>query len=276
MDDLNQIGAAHWTDRSRAWTATAATGLSTDDSFNRMIVEHAGIGPGERILDIGSGTGDPAITIGVALDGEGSVTACDLTPAMLETARKRADTVGIANMHFVAADMAALPYPADSFDAVTCRFGLMFPSDRIAAAKEALRVLRPGGRVAYVVWGPYEENPPFFVLKRAVLAVSGGTEGPPPQRHSLGRPGQLSGILAAAGFADIEERELRYRRPVEDLDDYIDRGLRRGYPDMIADMDSAARLALLARLREAFEPWRDGGIVYMPNCARLGMGRKAG
>ena len=274
MDDTNQVGLAHWKDRSTAWLATAATGLSTDDTFNKMIIEHAGIRPGERVLDLGSGTGDPAITIGLALEGSGAITACDLTPDMLTKTRERAQTVGIPNMDFASADMMALPFADGSFDCVTCRFGLMFPPDRIAAAREALRVLRPGGRVAYVVWGPYDENPPFFVLRRAVAAANGRDEGPPPQRHSLGQPGQLTEILDAAGFAEVEERELRYKRPVEDLDDYIDRGLRRGYPEMLDALDVAGRAALMDTLRRAFAPYREDGMVRMPNYARLGLGRK--
>ena len=274
MEDRNQVGADHWRDRSASWTATAATGLSSDDTFNRMIIENAGIRPGERVLDLGSGTGDPAITIGLSLGDAGSVTACDLTPAMLAKARERAANVGLERIDFVAADMSALPFADDSFDCVTCRFGLMFPADRIAAAREARRVLRPGGRVAYLVWGPYAENPPFFVIRRTLAAALGEAEGPPPHRHSLGQPGQLTEILTAAGFARVEERELRYKRPVDDLDDYIDRAIRRGYADSVDRLDEAQRRDLLQKLRDAFEPYREDGLVRMPNHGRLGLGWK--
>lgn len=274
MEDQNQVGQAHWKDRSASWTATAAQGLSTDDSFNQMIIEHAGIGPGDRVLDIGSGTGDPAISIGLALQGKGSITACDLTPEMLVKARDRSVNVGIEVMDFTTADMSALPFADASFDCITCRFGLMFPEDRVAAAREAQRVLAPGGRIAYVVWGPYEENPPFFVLKRALAEALGLEEGPPPHRHSLGQPGQLVEILDAAGFAETEERELRYKRPVDDLDDYIGRALRRGYADTVDRLDETARATLMEKLRAAFEPYRENGMVRMPNYARAGLGRK--
>lgn len=275
MDDQNQLGAAHWRGRSAGWTATAATGLSTDDTFNRMIIENAALRPGERVLDLGSGTGDPAISIGLMLGDAGRISACDLTFEMLSHTRLRAANVGIDRMDFAAADMMALPYADESFDAVTCRFGLMFPADRIAAAAEALRVLRPGGRAAYVVWGPYEENPPFFVLRRAMAAVLGREEGPPPQRHCLGAPGLVAEILEAAGFAEVEERELRYRRRVDDLDDYIDRGLRRGYIEILDRLTPAEQAELVAELRETFEPWREDGTVLMPNSARLGLGYRA-
>lgn len=274
MSDQNQVGLSHWTDRSRGWTATAAEGRSTDDTFNRMMIEAAGIAPGRDVLDLCSGTGDPAISIGLALEGSGSVTACDLTPAMLGKARERSVNVGIANMRFAAAEMTALPFRNESFDVVTCRFGLMFPADRVAAAAEALRILRPGGRAAWLVWGPYEENPPFYVLRRGVARAHGRDEGPPPQRHCLGGGGEVAAILTAAGYQGVIESELRYDREVADIADYIDRGLRRGYADEVAALGEAARAALYDDLRRDFEPWRDGAVWRLPNFAVLGIGRK--
>ena len=61
MEDQNQVGRDHWKGRSSSWTATAAQGLSTDDTLNQMLIELTGIAPGERVLDLGSGTGDPTI-----------------------------------------------------------------------------------------------------------------------------------------------------------------------------------------------------------------------
>jgi len=276
MEDQNQVGRGHWQGRSTGWTATAAQGLSTDDTLNQFLINHAAIKSGERILDLGSGTGDPAISIGVALGGTGSITACDLTPDMLATARNRSVNVGLEVLDFAAADMSALTFADSSFDCITCRFGLMFPADRVAAAKEALRVLRPGGRVAYMVWGPYEENPPFFVIRRALAQALGQEEGQVPHRHSLGSPGQLEEILDAAGFERTEEREARYRRPVDDLDDYINRALIRGYKEIVETLDDSAREELMEKLRAAFDPYREGDTVFMPNYARIGIGWKAG
>lgn len=275
MEDQNQVGRDHWKGRSTSWTATAAQGLSTDDTLNQMLIELAGITPGERVLDLGSGTGDPAISIGLALGESGAITACDLTPEMLAKARERSVNVGLDTMSFAAADMTALTFADNTFDCVTCRFGLMFPEDKVAAAREALRVLQPGGRVGYIVWGPYAENPPFFVIRRAIAKAMGQQEGAVPHRHSLGQSGLLSDILSTAGLENVEEREMRYKRPVDDLDDYINRALIRGYSETVDQLDDAGRDALMDTLRAAFEPYREAGKVMMPNSARLGLGWKA-
>jgi SAM-dependent methyltransferase len=262
----------HWNRRSAAWTATATRGKSGDDAFNRMLIDEAAIRPGERVLDLACGTGDPAISIALSMQGRGRLTACDLTPAMLAAARERAVSLELTAMDFVAADMCALPFAEGSFDCVTCRFGLMFPDDKVAAAREALRALRPGGRVAYMVWGPYDENPPFHVIRRTVAAFFGEDEGEPPHRHSMGTPGRIESVLDAAGFRRAGERELRYRRPVENLDSYITRGLQRGYPEKLAALDADGLARLKAALEQAFAPFREGAVVYMPNYARLGLG----
>ena len=275
IDDQNQVGSDHWKNRSAGWVATAAKGLSTDDTLNQRLIEHLNIRPCEQVLDLGSGTGDPAISIGLALKGAGTITACDLTPEMLMTARSRAGNVGLSVMNFAAADMASLTFANNSFDCVTCRFGLMFPEDKVAAAREARRVLKPGGRIGYMVWGPYDENPPFFVIRRAIASAFGEEEGPVPHRHSLSVPGLLTDILDAAGLARVEEREVRYKRPVDDLDDYINRALIRGYAETVKKLTDPERYDLMDTLRAAFEPYREGGKVLMLNSARLGIGWKA-
>jgi hypothetical protein len=84
----------------------------------------------------------------------------------------------------------------------------------------------------------------------------------------------LTNIMDAAGYDDREEWEIRYKRPVDDLNDYINRALVRGYADIVSKLDDDVRVDLMENLRSAFEPYREDGKVMMPNYARLGIGWK--
>ncbi|MCH8917017.1 MAG: class I SAM-dependent methyltransferase [Proteobacteria bacterium] len=239
-----------------------------------MIIAEAGIKPGETVLDIASGTGNPAVSIALAMEGAGSVTCTDLTPRMLEAARKRAENLELSVMHFVGADMAALPFAENTFDCATCRFGLMFPGDKVAAVGEARRVLKPGGRAAYLVWGAYGENPAFHVPRRAAAAFFGEAEGPVADRHSMGAPGTLAAILDGAGFERTEERELRYKRRVEDPDNYVTARLKRGLAKRVEGMAPVEFDAIKKAVMDAWAPFFEDGILFVPNYARLGIGWK--
>ena len=109
------------------------------------------------VLDVASGTGEPGLTIATMLRG-GIVVATDLAEGMLEVARENAARRGIKNFEIVAADVSELPFPDNSFDSISCRFGFMFFPDMLLAAKEMVRVLKPGGRIATAVWNVPEKN----------------------------------------------------------------------------------------------------------------------
>ncbi|MDX1485864.1 MAG: class I SAM-dependent methyltransferase [Alphaproteobacteria bacterium] len=263
-----------WAERSKVWARTSVAGRSQDDTFNQMIIAEAAIAPGEAVLDIASGTGNPAVSIALSLEGAGSVTCTDLTPRMLEAARTRAQNLELSVMRFVAADMSALPFAEASFDCATCRFGLMFPDDKVAAAEEARRVLKPGGRAAYMVWGSYEENPAFHVPRRAAAAYFGEPEPPAADRHSMSAPGTLKDILDGAGFVRTEERELRYNNRQEDPAAYVTNGLKRSFAKQVEAMSEAELDDFRSAVLEAWAPFIEDGVLLVPNYARLGLGWK--
>lgn len=271
---MSEMGRDAWQQRSESWVASAAPGVSQDDSFNQMIIAAAAIRPGERVLDTASGTGNPAVSIALSMAGQGSVIGSDFTFPMLQAARQRARALSLDIMDFACCDMTALPFPDDTFDCVTCRFGLMSVGDKAAAAAEALRVLKPGGRAAYVVWGPYEENPPFYVPRRAAARFFGEAEGPSPERHSMGTPGTVKSILDRVGFQRAEERELRYRNVVADPVDYVTKGLKRSFGEKVARLSADRFAALVRAVLDGWSPFIEDGVLYGPNYARLGIGWK--
>jgi SAM-dependent methyltransferase len=165
--------------------------------------------PGMNVLDVASGTGEPAITIASRIGPDGHVTASDLSADLLEIAAQRARQRGFKHLSTQQADAQSLPFPDDSFDLATSRFGAMFFPDTQRAFRELLRVLKPGARACFAVWGPNEQ--PYFsssvgVVHRHVGGLLITPDAPDPFRFA--EAGTLSGALNTAGFANVHE-EMR-------------------------------------------------------------------
>ena len=139
------------------------------------LVEFAGIRDGEAVLDVACGTGVVAIT---AARRGARVRGLDLSPALLEDARRNAAVIN-AEIEFLEGDAEELPYADASFDVVLSQFGHMFaPRPEIALA-EMLRVLKPGGRIAFSTWPPELMIGRMFALTAAYLPPPAGAAPPP-------------------------------------------------------------------------------------------------
>lgn len=198
----NSFGRVNASERWRK--PSAAMGRAMTDA----LVAEARLGPGMRVLDIACGTGEPAITIGTALQSTGgTVVGADISPEPLKIAGQRARERGLTNVEFTPADVHQLPFPDSGFDRVTCRLGVMFFADAARALREIHRVLRSGGRVSLLAWGPLEQ--PYFdatigMVIRTVPDLSLPLSGT--SMFKFGAAGMLSSALRDAGFADTEER----------------------------------------------------------------------
>jgi hypothetical protein len=123
-----------------------------------LVVERAGAGPGESLLDVATGSGNVAIPAAAA---GASVTGLDLTPELLEVARRRAADAGV-EVRFVEGDAEELPFENSSFDRVTSCFGVMFAPRQELAAGELARVARAGARIVFTAWTPEGLNGRMF------------------------------------------------------------------------------------------------------------------
>jgi ubiquinone/menaquinone biosynthesis C-methylase UbiE len=185
------------------WKAkSAAMGQAVTDAF----VEYAHPKPGMNVIDLASGTGEPAISLAMRVAPAGAVTAVDQSSELLEIAAGRARDKNLQNFTTLQTDAHRLPFPDHNFDLATSRFGIMFFSNVNQALAEWRRVLKPGARACFAAWGPIEQ--PYWqctmqVIHRHVggpLLPDGESD---PFRFST--PGSLSKVLKAAGFHDVEE-----------------------------------------------------------------------
>lgn len=199
---------ADWSTRARAmasekWRQQSAV---MGSELTGAVVEAARPRPGMRVLDVASGTGEPALSLAEKVGPGGHVTATDVSETSLAIAERRAQKRGLANLTFRSADVHQLPFPDASFDLVTSRCGVMFFADLPRALAELRRVLNPDGRVAMLAWGPFEQ-PYFAATAGTVLKMVPGAELPGSVRtmFRFGRQGLLAAALTQAGFRQVEE-----------------------------------------------------------------------
>lgn len=242
--------AADWTDQADVMAAQA-------DKYNRPLVDAADIRPGHAVLDLASGAGEPAFTARAATGDAGTVVATDLVPEMMAGLNARNHDQGLLPL---AADMQRLPFKSHAFDRALCRFGIMFVPDPGAAMTDVARVLKPGGRAAFMVWGPRAEQTLFSTLSAAVADVYGIE----PDHHHFqifrfGARGSLASVFESAGFSAVTEEEHRFNT-LAPLDKPFWRPqVAMGFGHIVRDRDAAAHAAIDQAMHRRLESFREDG-----------------
>src|SRR5262245_41492176 len=235
--------------------------------------------PGQRILDVGCGQGDPAIAFAQLVAPRGSVLGIDISPRMLAIARLRARNRRVTNVRFRTADLLRARLPARRYDGVFSRFGLMFAAD-IPRALAALRAaLKPGGRAAFAVWGPLARNPWSQLNTDLTRAFSDQPPLPPeagPHPLRLGRPGLLARLLRGAGFRRVTTVGVRTSLVLGSQEEFL--RLYLGLPNPLRDLylsrSSRDRARMRTRLLRSIRRFRSGPHIRIPEFAWVVSGRR--
>ncbi len=273
MSDRNNAGDINWNERARFWRQAAPAGLSTNDEPNQLLIDRAGIGPGDRVLDLACGAGEPAISIAVAVGDGGHVVALDASEGMLEGLRKRADSLDLGQIETHLGTLDDLPFEDGSFDAVTCRFGLMFAKDPAATVAAIRRVLKPGKRAAIMVHGPPDLNGLYTTVQGAVLDHFGEQDdGRATRRFKFSGEGELRALFQGAGFQDVTE-EFISKPDIRQADEpFWDTLLMRVFGTQVSGMEDGERAALDQRIAAAFAPYRKGARIELNSSERMASG----
>jgi ubiquinone/menaquinone biosynthesis C-methylase UbiE len=140
------------------WVTHQARFDSVISPYHTELLAAAAPAPGERVLDIGCGNGLTSRDAARAVGERGEVLGVDLSGPMLGLARRLAKDEGLGNVRFEQADAQVYPFPPAGYDLVMSRYGVMFFNDPVAAFSNIATGVRPGGRLAMVVWGPVPDN----------------------------------------------------------------------------------------------------------------------
>jgi len=210
--DANEV-VASWETSSEYWNKYQGTIETMFAPLTRTLVASSEIQPGQSILDIGGGSGEPSLTLSAIVGESGRVAYTDPAAGMVQTARNEAERRGLSNITFHQSPAERLSFPDNEFDTVLGRLSAMFFADPKSALGEMLRVTKPGGRIVLLVWGPREANPFFSeisdVLNQFVPAEPEDEDAPTAFRFA--RLGKLAQVFLDAGAIEVNEEPLSFR-----------------------------------------------------------------
>lgn len=206
-DSYKQGQVQQWDSVADGWEKWWPTFEKSTQNVSQCLIDLAEIKQSQKVLDIATGIGEPSVTIAQHVGSEGQVVAIDQSSQMLGIASKRVEALGIKNIEFQEIDAEALDFPNDFFDAITCRWGLMFLPDISATIESLYRMLKRKGRFATAIWD-VPENIPFFNIAVMRLRQMFDIPLPPPQAPTLSglAEGKIEDLLREQGFTNIETK----------------------------------------------------------------------
>lgn len=214
--------AKNWDNVAQGWQKWWKVFEKGGQKVSDKLVELADIRPGQKVLDIATGIGEPAMTAARIVGTKGYVTATDISKEMLAIGKERAKHEGLKNMEFRQVDVEEGNLPLSTFDAVICRWGLMFLPNPTLALKNIERTLVPGGRFAAAVWAESTKVPqlnlPMTVVKQELRLPSLLERGPDP--FSLSDLNKLRSLLQV-GFSDVRIEKIQVTFEFDSAEDFV-------------------------------------------------------
>jgi ubiquinone/menaquinone biosynthesis C-methylase UbiE len=211
LDIWDQMAAGWEDDRRWVWESSRVVGEWLVDALDPQ--------PGETVLELACGVGDTGLAAAAPLGASGRLISTDFSAEMVAAARRRADELGVSNVEFRTMDAGRMDLDDDSVDGVLCRWGYMLMADPAAALTETRRVLRPGGRLAFSVWGDPAANPWASVPAQAIYQHTGQTPPDPlaPGIFAMASENRTRELLSEAGLTpqrvELVEMEWAFDSP---------------------------------------------------------------
>lgn len=235
--------------------------------------------PGETVLEIAAGPGDTGFLAAERIGPSGRLISSDLVPGMVAAAERRAAELSLTNVDFRALDAETLDMPDQSVDGVLCRWGYMLVAEPAVAFAETRRVLEPGGRAAFAVWGTADENPWASAIGR-VLVAGGWMERPNPDAPGpfrLADPEHVRRLAQDAGLELVVQEDVPLTWRYGSVDEYwaVSRDLSRTLSTALEPMSEKEVQKVYADANKALETYRSGDGLAVPALSRVALARRA-
>lgn len=248
--------------------------LDFAEATQRML-EAAGLVPGNHVLDIAAGTGDQSILAARRVEPGGSVLATDISAEMLTITAHVAKLEGLTAITTRVMDAQQLDLPDNAFDAVICRLALMLIPNLKSALREIRRVLKPGGKLAALVWSAPENNP-LFSLPLAIVSnyARGASSSQFPDPFALSDPRIFERELTGAGFSGIITHALPFQSHYASLDAFLQSTASRLTAGVMGQLGKPEQQRLLEEVRQALSQFEGSHGLVAPAEFLLGVGSK--
>ncbi len=278
-EEIRERERRTWGQVAEGWRRNDQRLRESAGPVTARMLDLASLSEGRRVLDIASGTGEPAIPAAERVGRAGRVIGIDLVEDMLAVARDKARRQGLANLEFHCLDAEALPFEPSSFDAATIRWGLMFMPDPLACLRQVHRLLIDGGRLVVSCWAEPERNP-FFTHAMSILMNHMDVPQPPPGApgvFAFADPARLVASLREAGFRDVRIEEMQIDMIVADSgEEYwqVLQDLAGPIVLLMQQMDEDSRAAFVREVIDSAEALRQGGVLRMAGVTWIAHGTK--
>jgi ubiquinone/menaquinone biosynthesis C-methylase UbiE len=247
--------------------------LDFAEATQRML-EAAGLGPGNHVLDIGAGTGDQSLLAARRVGPDGFVLATDISAEMLGITARVAQQEGLTTLTTRVMDAQQLDLQDNAFDAVICRLALMLIPNPKLALREIRRVLKPGGKLAALVWSAPENNPLFSLPLAIVSTYAGGVSSHRPDPFALSDPRVFERELTEAGFCGTITRALPFQSHYASLDAFLQSTASRLTAGVMGQLRKPEQQHLLGEVRQALSQFEGSHGLVAPAEFLLGVGSK--
>jgi ubiquinone/menaquinone biosynthesis C-methylase UbiE len=263
---------------AEAWRRGEAERAAVFGPATELMLDLADVRDGSRVLDVAAGTGAQTIVAARRVGPTGFVVATDISASMLELAGDAAREAGLTNVATRVMDAQSLDLEADSFDAAISRNGLMLVPEIRAALAGIRRALKPGRKLAAMVFSTVEKNP-YLALPQAIVRRRAGLPSSTPSEpgmFALGDPGVLEDAYRTAGFRDVAVHAIATRRRFRSVAEAIV-NLESSCPrlrELAASLSDAEREAAWAEIEQALRQFDRPSGFEAPGETLVGVGTK--